>query len=116
VDNNLVVKVADFGESRIATNTNFTVATGTYDWYPHINNRMFFCRNVISFLSFVYIVRMAPEMASSSYYSPQADIFSFGIILWELLMNRSPDRSLSEVEVRRRHYFVNDRYFITKMT
>jgi hypothetical protein len=73
VDGNLNVKVADFGESRNVAHTNLTVATGTYDW-------------------------MAPEVVSSSHYSAQADVFSFGIILWELLTNLSPQRSLSEVE------------------
>lgn len=43
--------------------------------------------------------RMAPEVVSSSHYSAQADVFSFGIILWELLTSRVPERSLSEVQV-----------------
>ena len=67
------MKVADFGESRTAE-TNMTIATGTYNW-------------------------MAPEVLTSRNYTAKADVFSFGIILWELLMNRLPDRSLDDVKV-----------------
>jgi serine/threonine protein kinase len=73
VDETLAVKVADFGESR-AAETNMTIATGTYNW-------------------------MAPEVLTSRNYTAKADVFSFGIILWELLMNRLPDRSLDDVKV-----------------
>lgn len=73
VDETLAVKVADFGESRTAE-TNMTIATGTYNW-------------------------MAPEVLTSRNYTAKADVFSFGIILWELLMNRLPDRSLDDVKV-----------------
>jgi hypothetical protein len=72
VDETLAVKVADFGESRTAE-TNMTIATGTYNW-------------------------MAPEVLTSRNYTAKADVFSFGIILWELLMNRLPDRSLDDVK------------------
>lgn len=51
-----------------------TIATGTYNW-------------------------MAPEVLTSRNYTAKADVFSFGIILWELLMNRLPDRSLDDVKV-----------------
>jgi len=72
VDERNSVKVADFGESR---NMNFemTQGTGTYTW-------------------------MAPEVLTSKNYTAKADVFSFGIILWELLTEKFPERSMQDVE------------------
>ena len=36
---------------------------------------------------------MAPEVISSNYYSEKADVFSFGIILWEIASREPPYRS-----------------------
>ncbi len=42
---------------------------------------------------------MAPEVYSSMNYTAKADVFSFGIILWELLTNQLPNRTYKDVAV-----------------
>lgn len=59
VDAHLCVKVADFGLSRIKRDLHpLTGGLGTYQW-------------------------MAPEVISHSRYTESADVYSFGIVLWE---------------------------------
>jgi len=58
------VKVADFGTSRQAANT-MTQCAGTALW-------------------------MAPEVVRGSMYTSKADVYSFGIIMWELLTCETP--------------------------
>lgn len=59
-----VVKVADFGVARVQANSGvMTAETGTYRW-------------------------MAPEVIKHGPYDHKADIFSFGIVLWELLTGK----------------------------
>ncbi|XP_048502354.1 serine/threonine-protein kinase STY17 isoform X2 [Beta vulgaris subsp. vulgaris] len=55
------VKVADFGVAKVQTQSGImTAETGTYRW-------------------------MAPEVIGHKPYDYKADVFSFGIVLWELL-------------------------------
>lgn len=57
----LQVKIADFGVARmIEANGHMTAETGTYRW-------------------------MAPEVIEHKPYDEKADVFSFGVVLWELL-------------------------------
>ncbi|KAJ6395643.1 hypothetical protein OIU77_020824 [Salix suchowensis] len=66
MDENEVVKVADFGVARVKTQTGvMTAETGTYRW-------------------------MAPEVIEHKPYDHKADVFSFGIVLWELLTGKIP--------------------------
>jgi len=62
MDENEVVKVADFGVARVkcSDGSNMTAETGTYRW-------------------------MAPEVISHQYYNHKCDVFSYGILLWELV-------------------------------
>ncbi|KAL7197690.1 hypothetical protein ACSBR2_020252 [Camellia fascicularis] len=61
MDENEVVKVAEFGVSRVQAQSGvMTAETGAYRW-------------------------MAPEVIEHKPYDHKADIFSFGIVLWELL-------------------------------
>lgn len=66
--------VCDFGISRIIANTTMTGTLGTPQW-------------------------MAPEVISSQRYDSKADVYSYGVILWELLMNEVPFRGLQPVQV-----------------
>ncbi|KAK1391173.1 Serine/threonine-protein kinase HT1 [Heracleum sosnowskyi] len=76
------VKLADFGLAREETVTEMmTAETGTYRW-------------------------MAPELYSTvtlrqgekKHYNNKVDVYSFGIVLWELLTNRMPFEGMSNLQ------------------
>ncbi|XP_031495491.1 serine/threonine/tyrosine-protein kinase HT1-like [Nymphaea colorata] len=76
------VKLADFGLAREETLTEMmTAETGTYRW-------------------------MAPELYSTvtlrrgdkKHYDHKVDVYSFAIVLWELLTNRSPFEGMSNLQ------------------
>uniref|UniRef100_A0A7N0T0N7 non-specific serine/threonine protein kinase n=1 Tax=Kalanchoe fedtschenkoi TaxID=63787 RepID=A0A7N0T0N7_KALFE len=74
MDENEVVKVADFGVARVKTQSGvMTAETGTYRW-------------------------MAPEVIEHRPYDHKADIFSFGIVLWELLTGKLPYEYLTPLQ------------------
>ena len=62
LDENLVVKIADFGVARTkpTDGSRMTAETGTYRW-------------------------MAPEVIAHQYYDEKADVFSYGVMVWELV-------------------------------
>ncbi|KAL2608835.1 hypothetical protein R1flu_027408 [Riccia fluitans] len=81
-DDKKVVKLVDFGLAREETLTEMmTAETGTYRW-------------------------MAPELYSTvtlrngekKHYNHKVDVYSFGIVLWELLVNRLPFEGMSNLQ------------------
>ncbi|KNA08793.1 hypothetical protein SOVF_159510 isoform B [Spinacia oleracea] len=69
-----VVKIADFGVAKVQTKSGImTAETGTYRW-------------------------MAPEVIGHKPYDHKADVFSFGIVLWELLTGEIPYSSLTPLQ------------------
>lgn len=61
MDDHQIVKIADFGVARVIEyNGHMTAETGTYRW-------------------------MAPEVIEHKPYDEKADVFSFAVVLWELL-------------------------------
>ncbi|XP_057529682.1 serine/threonine-protein kinase STY8-like [Amaranthus tricolor] len=69
-----VVKVADFGVAKVQTQSGImTAETGTYRW-------------------------MAPEVIGHKSYDHKADVFSFGIVLWELLTGELPYSSMTPLQ------------------
>ncbi|PIA56746.1 hypothetical protein AQUCO_00700834v1 [Aquilegia coerulea] len=74
MDEHEVVKVADFGVARVQTQSGvMTAETGTYRW-------------------------MAPEVIEHKPYDYKADVFSFGIVLWELLTGKLPYEYLTPLQ------------------
>ncbi|KAK1680546.1 hypothetical protein QYE76_041394 [Lolium multiflorum] len=69
-----VVKVADFGVARVKDQSGvMTAETGTYRW-------------------------MAPEVIEHSPYDQRADVFSFGIVLWELITGKLPYEDMTPLQ------------------
>ena len=73
LDKNYVAKIADFGWSRLRNN-HMTKLRGTFQW-------------------------MAPEVITKDNYTEKADVFSFGIILWEFWSKDPPYKGVKAKEV-----------------
>ncbi|EFN58114.1 hypothetical protein CHLNCDRAFT_142454 [Chlorella variabilis] len=74
LDETGTVKIADFGVARVMDHTGImTAETGTYRW-------------------------MAPEVIEHNPYKEKADVFSFGIVLWELLTARIPYSDMTPLQ------------------
>ena len=72
LDKHMVPKIADFGLSRFSDGeeTYMTSKVGTYQW-------------------------MAPELFEAGQYDEKVDVYSYAVILWELLTGRQPFRRRS---------------------
>ncbi|KAB2635239.1 serine/threonine-protein kinase HT1-like [Pyrus ussuriensis x Pyrus communis] len=74
MDTNNVVKVADFGVARFQNQEGvMTAETGTYRW-------------------------MAPEVINHQPYDQKADVFSFAIVLWELVTAKVPYDTMTPLQ------------------
>ncbi|KAB2092855.1 hypothetical protein ES319_A02G058800v1 [Gossypium barbadense] len=91
VDKNWTVKVGDFGLSRLKHATFLTTKTGkgTPQW-------------------------MAPEVLRNEPSDEKSDIYSFGVILWELATGKIPWENLNSVQVIGTVGFMNQRLEIPK--
>lgn len=74
MDTHQVVKVADFGVARFLNLEGvMTAETGTYRW-------------------------MAPEVINHQPYDQKADVFSFAIVLWELVTGKLPYENMTPLQ------------------
>ncbi|KVH99628.1 hypothetical protein Ccrd_022143, partial [Cynara cardunculus var. scolymus] len=74
MDSHNVVKVADFGLARFQNQEGvMTAETGTYRW-------------------------MAPEVINHQPYDQKADVFSFAIVLWELVTAKIPYDNMTPLQ------------------
>jgi serine/threonine protein kinase len=44
--------------------------------------------------------RMAPEVLANKRYTEKADVFSFGVVCWELVTRRCPFEGMNQIQVR----------------
>ncbi|PIN23244.1 Tyrosine kinase [Handroanthus impetiginosus] len=86
VDKNWTVKVGDFGLSRLKRETYLTTKTGkgTPQW-------------------------MAPEVLRNEPSDEKGDVYSFGVILWELVTHKIPWDNLNSMQVIGAVGFMNQR-------
>ncbi|KAG8048968.1 hypothetical protein GUJ93_ZPchr0009g802 [Zizania palustris] len=93
VDKNWTVKVADFGLSRLKHETFLTTKTGkgTPQW-------------------------MAPEVLRSEPSDEKSDVYSYGVILWELVTQKIPWENLNTMQVIGAVGFMNHRLEIPSET
>uniref|UniRef100_A0ACD5ZVW9 Uncharacterized protein n=1 Tax=Avena sativa TaxID=4498 RepID=A0ACD5ZVW9_AVESA len=86
VDKNWTVKVADFGLSRLKLETFLTTKTGkgTPQW-------------------------MAPEVLRNEPSNEKSDVYSYGVVLWELVTQKIPWDTLNTMQVIRAVGFMDHR-------
>ncbi|KAI3469204.1 hypothetical protein Pfo_025867 [Paulownia fortunei] len=91
VDKNWTVKVGDFGLSRLKHETYLTTKTGkgTPQW-------------------------MAPEVLRNEPSDEKVDVYSYGVILWELVTQKIPWESLNSMQVIGAVGFMNQRLEMPK--
>ena len=73
LDKNFVAKIADFGWAKLREQ-HMTKLRGTFQW-------------------------MAPEVITNEHYTEKADVYSFGIILWEFWSKDPPYKGIKAKEV-----------------
>ncbi|KAM0876668.1 hypothetical protein ACQ4PT_036026 [Festuca glaucescens] len=82
VDKNWTVKVADFGLSRVKLETFLTTKTGKGTLSFHIQPQW-----------------MAPEVLRSEPSNEKSDVYSYGVVLWELVAQKIPWDTLNTMQV-----------------
>ena len=73
LDKNYVAKIADFGSAKLR-DEHMTKQRGTFQW-------------------------MAPEVITNEHYTEKADVYSFGIILWEFWSKDPPYKGIKAKDV-----------------
>ncbi len=79
VDENLNVKICDFGLAKLKSELNY--GSGQFAGTP---------------------AYMAPELFQKKAYDEKIDVFSFGTLMWEILVRKTPYEGLEVAEIKSR--------------
>jgi len=84
VDENWNVKVADFGFARIKEENATMTRCGTPSWTGA------FLLLLLLLVDLLTLCQTAPEVIRGEKYSEKADIYSFGMIMWQTAARKQP--------------------------
>lgn len=105
------VKLADFGLAREESVTEMmTAETGTYRWMaPEVNSCLiyYFVCQCNCFVIVLYITlytwwqlysTVTLRNGEKKHYNHKVDVYSFGIVFWEIIQNKLPFEGMSNLQ------------------
>jgi len=92
-------KVCDFGLSRLkAQERSMTGNCGTVQVSEKENLAVVLFGSISTNIDTLFVQWMAPEILSNQRYAEPADVYAFGIILWEMLTRECPYEGMSAIQ------------------
>jgi serine/threonine protein kinase len=91
-------KIADFGMSVTHTGQELTAETGTCTSVALLIFDEIASLSILTLFQFVADRYMAPEVIRHESYSSNADVYSFGICLWQLISREVPFATMTPIQ------------------